>query len=151
MPTETQRFSSGEAELKWTMRSAEVHRPLTSICVGDENFLRGARARKKVFFLLDALRRAAGGCARFGMIGERIHACSSSHHKSAMRVHWRPFAAKVVRATCSNGLGSARLAPDFEVQAPPHGLIMVWTKVGFFECSDLQADLAHGDAAILER
>ena len=32
------------------------------------------RARKKVFFLLDALRRAAGGCARFGLIGERIHA-----------------------------------------------------------------------------
>ena len=71
--------------------------------------------------------------------------------ETASWLHWRPAAAKAVRAICSNEPRAALLAPDFGVQAPPHDLIMVWTKVSFFECSDLQADLAHGDAAILER
>ena len=68
-----------------------------------------------------------------------------------MRLNWRAAAAKAVRVTCSNGPRAARLALDFGVQAPPHEWIVVWTKVSFFECSDLQADLAHGDAAIIGR
>ena len=68
-----------------------------------------------------------------------------------MRAHGHAAAEKAVRSTCFNGPDTAWLAPDSGVHAQPHGLIIVWTKVSFFECSDLQACIVHGRAALIER
>ena len=113
-------------------------------------FAARARAKKFFFFLTRFVERTGDAlglvCLGNAATPDRLRIRSLRCGRTGM-----PLAAKATRATFSNGLRAAGLALDFEVQTPPHDLIMVWTKVSFFECSDLQADLAHGDAAILER